>query len=305
MDGQAAVNLVSGGSGGGSINNYNFHWNIPGTADTIYVNGLKGNQTYFITVSDNTGCFSVFEYFLQDPQPIIPALKTDSVSCFGLADGMVRITSVQSSRPIAQYQWNTGANTQNLSGLSAGTYTVVLTDTQGCTGSATATVPEPPPLTLQLDIQSLVCNNDSNGRIQVIAQGGNPGYSYSWNTGSTNNRIENLGPGDYAVTVSDRKGCTAEANTLLSQPNPPSIALELVTPGCNGSSDGLARLIVTGSSGRTVLVWTGKRTAGQAYSWASAPETIRPMSAMAPAVSRPYPFPLGNRLPCKSALARI
>ncbi len=247
-DGQATVNQVSGGAGGGSFNNYTFNWSVPGFSDTLYVNGLAGNQAFSLTVTDNAGCSTVFQDTLPDQLPIVPLLKTDSVTCHGLLNGAVRVLSVQSSRPIVQYAWNNGAGGQSLANLPAGTYTVTATDTQGCTGTATGIVSEPPPLQLQLDVQALLCNNDSNGIVQVTVQGGIPGYTYAWNTGATGNKIENLGPGNYAVTVSDKNGCTATDSTTLSQPNPPAISVETTDPACFGYRDGLARVLLSGGT---------------------------------------------------------
>jgi gliding motility-associated-like protein len=247
-DGQAAVNLVSGGAGNGIVDNYSFQWSVPGTIDTIYINGLPGGQNYGLTVTDNVGCSAEFNFFLAAQEAIVPLLQADSVSCFGLSDGAASITGVQSVRPISQYQWNTGALGQMLTNVTAGTYTVVATDTKGCTGSATVVVPEPAELDIQLDIQSLVCNDDNNGAIQAVVTGGTAGYLYFWNNGSRDAQLNNLGPGNYALTVVDSKGCTAADSSFISQPNPPNIALELVEPSCFNSTDGFVRLLVSGGS---------------------------------------------------------
>lgn len=247
-DGQAAVNLVSGGAGNGDVANYAFQWSVPGSPDTIYLNGLGGGQTYGLTVTDNVGCSAVFSFFMAAPQAIIPMLQADSVRCFGLSDGAARVASIQAPRPIAQYVWSNAATGQQITAVAAGTYTVVATDTKGCTGSASVVVHEPPLLQLQLDIQPLLCNDDNNGAIQGNVSGGTSPYRYFWNTGSINPGLTSLGPGDYALTVVDDHGCTASDSTFLSQPNPPTIELELVEPSCSGRSDGLVRIIVSGGT---------------------------------------------------------
>lgn len=246
QNGQAAVNLVNGGAGNGIIDNYIFHWSVPGAADTIYINGLAGNQNYSLTVTDQTGCSETFSYFLNDPSPIVLTLRTDSVRCAGLADGAARISNIQSPRPVTQFQWNNGNTGQTITNLSAGVYTVVGTDAQGCSASASAVVYEPAPMQLDFDIQSLVCNNDSIGAIRAIAQGGTPGYTYAWNTGEAVSKIVNLGPGIFTITVTDKNGCTTERSTELSQPNSPDILAEVLAPSCHSGSDGLVRLTVTG-----------------------------------------------------------
>ncbi|MBK9337625.1 MAG: hypothetical protein IPM98_14105 [Lewinellaceae bacterium] len=241
-DGQAAVNQVSGGTGSG----YSYQWSVPGFGDTIYINGLTGGQTFSLTVTDDAGCTVVLSPTLNDQPPIVLTLNTDSIACFGLTTGAVQVSSVQSSRPIAQYRWNTGFIGQNLANLPAGVYTVTATDTQGCTGTGVATVSEPPPLFIELVIQTLICNNDSNGIVQTTVQGGTPGYTYSWNTGASGDKIENLGPGSYAVTVADKNGCTATDSSVLSQPNPPVISVETIHPVCFGNLNGQAQVLISG-----------------------------------------------------------
>lgn len=248
-DGQAAVNRVSGGAGNESFDNYSFFWNIPGTGDTIYVNGLAGNRTYVLTVTDQTGCSAVFSYELDDAPPVLPVVQATDIICFGLENGGVEVVSVQSPQPIAQYRWNNGSLGQTLNTLPAGTYTVTATSTLGCTGTATATVNEPPQLLPGLDFQAIVCNNDSNGVALVNPQGGVPGYTIAWNTGATGSSISGLGPGLYAVTVTDKNGCTAADSVALSQPNSPVLAAEIRNPSCFGKRDGLARISVGGGTG--------------------------------------------------------
>ncbi|MFN0013635.1 MAG: gliding motility-associated C-terminal domain-containing protein [Saprospiraceae bacterium] len=248
-DGQAAVNQVSGGAGNGSFGNYSFFWSVPGTGDTLYVNGLAGNQNYTLTVSDQTGCSAVFTNFLDDPPPIVPVIQATDITCFGSVDGSATVVSVQSPQPITEYRWNTGALGQTLNNLPPAIYTVTARTAQGCTGSASAMVTEPPPLTLALGVQPLVCNNDSNGVVQALPQGGTPGYTFVWNTGAASGSLVGLGPGLYAVTVSDKNGCTAADSTALSQPNSPLISVETREPLCFEYRNGWAQLTVTGGTG--------------------------------------------------------
>ncbi len=248
INGQAAVNKVDGGAGNGITANYHFHWSVAGTSDTVYISGLAGNTSYGLTVTDNAGCTAEFDFFLADQMPIVPVLSTDSVSCFGLADGKVVVSNIQSKRPIAEYRWNTNATGQTLINVPIGTYVVTATDTQGCTGTAAATVLEPPLLKTQLQVQPLICNSDSNGVLKITASGGTPAYSFHWNNGQSQSELSGLGPGGYAFTVTDQHGCTATDSTYLVQPNPPAITVEKTPPTCYGSADGLFRLLVSGGA---------------------------------------------------------
>jgi len=261
-DGQAAVNQVSGGAGNASFDNYTFFWNIPGTGDTLYVNGLAGGQSYTLTVTDQTGCSAVFSYTLNDQPPIVPVVQPTNITCFGLENGAAQVVSVQSPQPIAQYRWSTGTVGQTLSNLPSGAYTVTATSTSGCTGTAVTTITEPPELLVGMGFQAIVCNNDSNGVVLTNPQGGIPGYSFVWNTGAITSSIGNLGPGLYAVTVSDQNNCTATDSVALSQPNPPALFVEIKEPKCFGNRDGVARLVVGGGTGPYRFSLDGKNFGG-------------------------------------------
>lgn len=247
-DGQVAVNQISGGAGGGDFSRYHYNWSIPGKPDTLYINGLTGGQPYSLTVTDEVGCSATISFTMLDQEPIVPALDADSVQCHGFNDGAVRITSVQSVFPIVSYAWSNMGSGAEQNGLPAGVYTITLTDSKGCTGSSEALVGEPPILQIQLETTGLVCNQDSNGIIRALVQGGTPGYAYAWNTGATGLQIGSLGPGNYSVTVTDLRGCIAADSTALVQPNPPDIQTEAVNPSCFGAHDGLVRLNVSGGA---------------------------------------------------------
>ena len=132
--------------------------------------------------------------------------------------------------------------------VPAGMYGVTVTDSEGCTGASTATVFEPAPLIVQLDIQALVCNSDSNGAIRALVQGGTPGYAYAWSNANIQEQITGLGPDIYTVTVTDQSGCTNSASHTLVQPNSPAIQVEVTDPACFGGKDGIAHLAVTGAA---------------------------------------------------------
>lgn len=247
-DAQIAVNKLIGGAGNGDFSRYRYAWSIPGAPDTLFVKGLTGGAEYSLTVTDEAGCSASIDFTMLNQPPIMVILETDSARCFGLSDGVVRITGVQSPNPIATYTWNNSNTGMEQSGLPAGVYTVTITDTQGCTTTAEATVGAPPLLLLQLEVDNLVCNQDSNGIINATAEGGTPGYSYMWNTGATTAQIGNLGPGWYRITLTDSRQCTVVDSVFLAQPNSPDIQVETTHPSCHGAKDGLVRLNVTGTA---------------------------------------------------------
>ncbi|MBL7775511.1 MAG: gliding motility-associated C-terminal domain-containing protein, partial [Saprospiraceae bacterium] len=264
-DGQAAVNLVSGGAGNGTFASYSYQWSVPGASDTIYVSGLLGNKNYGLTVTDQAGCSAAFSFFMSDQIAIVPFLQADSVSCFGLADGAIRLTGMQSPRPITQYAWSNGAGSPSLTDLPAAVYILTATDNKGCSGTASATVYQPAALNLKLQVQALLCNDDLNASIAGNVTGGTSPYQYFWNTGSTNKQLTNLGPGLYALTVTDHNGCTISDSTLISQPNPPDIQVESKGPSCAGARDGTARILVGSGAPPYRYSLDGQNYSGSSY----------------------------------------
>ncbi len=245
-DGQASVNKLEGGAGNGVRQNYVLQWNIPGVGDTIYLNGLSSGQRLSLTVTDNAGCTAVFERHIDSLPPIRPILRVDSIRCFGQRDGAAYVVDVQSTRPIAFFRWSTLAAGTKIEQLGPGVYTVTATDMQGCTGTASVTVDEPPPLGGVLRVQNLLCAEDRNGRLHLIPSGGVPPYTFLWNTGATSDLLENLGPGSYTVTLTDQKGCTYVAAAVVQAPPPLKVDVRITAPTCFGYLNGRAELFVQG-----------------------------------------------------------
>ncbi|MCS7037540.1 MAG: gliding motility-associated C-terminal domain-containing protein [Saprospiraceae bacterium] len=245
-NGQASINRLEGGSGNGIRENYKLRWNIPGVGDTIYLSGLSSGQVIALTVTDNAGCTAVFERRIDSLPSIRPILQVDSIRCAGQNNGAVRVTSVQSVRPIASYRWSNGIISQSIIQLPPGTYTVTATDVQGCTGTASATLTEPPPLNVALQTETVRCPGDRNGSARALPSGGTPPYAFVWNTGARTERIENLAPGIYTVTLTDRYGCSLTATANLQPPDPLTIEVQTTPPVCFGYANGRATLVVQG-----------------------------------------------------------
>ncbi|NBP30699.1 MAG: hypothetical protein EBV23_14180, partial [Flavobacteriia bacterium] len=124
----------------------------------------------------------------------VAAAVTD-VACYGNSTGAINIT-VSGGTGAYAYLWNNSATTEDISSLPAGTYSVLVTDANGCTVSSSATITQPPnPLALSTSVTSVACFGASTGSINLTPTGGTAPYTYVWSNGSTSQGPQNLAAG--------------------------------------------------------------------------------------------------------------
>ncbi len=143
------------------------------------------------------------------------AVNGTNVLCNGGATGTATAVTNGAAPPLT-YVWTNGASSASVGSLTAGVYTVIVTDSNGDTGSASVTITE----NTALSITETHLNPSStialNGSITLSVNGGTGGYTFSWNNGSTNQNLTGLGAGTYNVTVTDNVGCTSSLSIILA-----------------------------------------------------------------------------------------
>lgn len=185
-------------------------------------NGLAAGN-YNVTVTDIRGCTAsgVISVGQANCNVTLSATKKD-VSCKDGMDGMIDIT-VSGGLPPYKYNWSNGATTQDISGLSIGNYTGVVTDANNCTASGTISIMQPEMLDVALSANDATCADCMDGLITAHPSGGTPAYQYRVNNMSWQfeNVLPNLGPGTYDVSVRDFKGCMTTRKITISSPDAP------------------------------------------------------------------------------------
>ncbi len=223
----------------GGTGPFTYHWSdnqITQTADTLF----EGN--YAVIVADSEGCSIASSFTLHAPAAMVSSLialdhNGYPISCFGFSDGAINAT-ISGGNLAYHYWWNDSITTQNRTGLIAGTYRLLVTDTNGCQLLDSIRLGEPTKISTQTIGSTLNCFGDTNGTASIVAIGGDPSYTYKWSTNSTNFAINNLSAATYIITVTDSRGCTAIDNAIVNQP-PQLIAYAFGTYiGC-GSQIGL------------------------------------------------------------------
>ncbi|HNI43769.1 MAG TPA: hypothetical protein PK230_03675, partial [Chitinophagales bacterium] len=229
-----------------------FTWTTPtGTTSTqqnpVVNNPVAGN--YSLVVNYN-GCQSNPVSINVTIANISPNIQSQNPTCSNPPfNGAVQVNPTGGGSPYS-YIWSANAGVSNTtdntaSQLGAGTYTVTITASSGCTAVASATLQVPPSLNLIAATQNPTCFNGTNGGANVIASGGAGGYTYTWSNAATNNPTGNLSVGTYTVTVSDSGGCTASTAVTLSNPANFSVNIAPTNPNCAGTATGAANANVS------------------------------------------------------------
>ncbi|HEX2901097.1 MAG TPA: PKD domain-containing protein, partial [Bacteroidia bacterium] len=206
----------TGGAGG-----YVYLWSHGPT--TQNVSGLAPG-TYFVTVTDAGGCFRSTSVTITQPTALVLQTQHTDVLCSGQANGTASVTA-SGATPAYSYAWSNGGNQSSVSGLAGGTYTVTVTDANGCTATRAIIVAEPPLLTVSTTGTDITCFAGTNGTATAVGAGGTPPYQYAWSNGAGGATAFGLGSGTYTVTATDGNGCTSTTSITLSEPTQISLTI--------------------------------------------------------------------------------
>lgn len=248
-----ATMLVNGG-----VPNYSYSW-TPGVQTSSVMVGV-GSNTYTCHVTDVNGCTTSQQVTISQPQAlVITASSFTNVSCNGGANGQISVT-VQGGTPTYTYNW-TPPQSQNpfINGLTAGGYTLALTDVNNCTVGANFTILQPSQLTSSYLSSPATCGN-SNGSATLTIGGGTPAYAVSWNTTTPNSGTVavNMAPGpNWLATITDSKGCSITQPVAIANPLPPTITgFNVNPPTCFGLPNGTITVNYASGQAPYNVIWS-------------------------------------------------
>lgn len=197
---------------------YTYSWNTVPVQTSSIATGLPAGD-YTVTVHDNNGCVSSAIVTISQPSTALTAaLAVDDVSCDGGNNGSINLTVSNGISPIS-FLWSNGATTEDLNGITAGTYSVSVTDANGCAASASAVINQPAALNGNIITTGVACFGESTGSCHLTVSGGTLPYTFFWNTGAVTEDINNLAAGNYSITVTDSHNCTVVISASVSQPS--------------------------------------------------------------------------------------
>lgn len=247
--GTATVN-ATGGTGP-----YTYTWspgNLSGTSQTSLSAGI-----YTVVVKDANQCTGTGTVSITQPTAgITGTISTTPTGC-GTSVGSATVTA-GGGTPGYTYSWSpTSGSGTSISGLAAGNYSVLITDTKGCTVTVNAainTTGTGPSLSIASQT-NITCSSGSTGAASVNATGTSP-YSYTWSpAGGNAATATGLAAGTYTVFVNDASGCVSTITVTITQP-PPIIVTVTSTPASCGSYDGSATVNASGGTGGLTVLWS-------------------------------------------------
>lgn len=217
------VSCVNGNDGmveilmNGGTAPFQYSWSCSCSNNNIQSNLSSG--TYWVAVQDDNGCIDSLSFIVDElPELVVSILDQDEPACNGYSDGYA-IAGATGGTQAYNYLWNTNPAqyTAMASGLSQGTYTVQVTDNNGCTDNVSVIITEPTQLVADAQsIGNILCFGDSAGVATVNASGATGPYTYYWlETTEVSQTIDSLPSGMYHVTVTDDNGCQAYDSTEI------------------------------------------------------------------------------------------
>lgn len=262
----AITTTVSGGTAG-----YSYSWTGTGANPVCatcpsQVNMCAGNYTVIVT--DNLGCTRTATVAVTAPPPITVTLNATQPTCNSSCNGSILATPSGGTSPYPGVSWSPSVSppnpptTLNPTGLCGSvapgtTYTLTITDNNGCIGTGTVTLVAPDTLQLSVNTTSVTCNGLCTGSATATPTGGTPGYAYSWNGGpfTTTNTASGLCDGTYTVTVRDTNNCSSSQVYNIVEPNPMSVAVVNIQNTC-GPCTGSAGSQVNGGTAPYSYTWS-------------------------------------------------
>ncbi len=258
---------------GGGVGPYTYAWS-PSAQTTQTATGL-GAGTYIVTITDANGCTMTASATLTNP-PAITASSVSTPTTCGASNGTATVTASGGTGTLTYVWAPSGGNAATANGLAAGTYTVTITDANGCTQTSTVTVTTSngPVTTLASQVNPL-CATSTNGTATVTVVGGTAPYTYAWSpTGGNAATGTGLGAGTYTVIVTDVNNCSSTSTVTITSPPALTLTTTSTVAQCN-ASDGTATASAGGGTGALTYLWSaGSQTAATATGLSAGTYTV-------------------------------
>lgn len=223
----------------------------------IVLSSLTGGSL-IVTIEDpSTGCFDTTSTNVEQNVNFTLTLSSTPPTCLGDDNGEAIVLVNGGVQPFT-FLWDdpAGQATDTALNLTAGTYSVQVSDGQGCFDNGSITVPEGDSVIVSISGSDVTCNGASDGQAVANVNGGTSPYLYQWSNGEDSSAVNALGPGTISVVVTDAQGCLGSASTLLNEPIGITYQASIVEPNCNDPLSGSISLSIQGGSSPYNVLWS-------------------------------------------------
>jgi gliding motility-associated-like protein len=230
-----------------------------------------------------------------------------SPSCAGLGNGSAIASATGGAQPVAFIWQPGGLPGPSQSALSAGTYTVTATDADGCAGSTTVAITQPPVLTIGVASATDATCAGNDGAATVSVSGGTPGYGISWSNGAAGATATGLAPGGYTAVATDANGCTASVVVAIGTSEGPVILSTTASATTCAPPDGQITIIasgtgllhsIDGTAYQVSNVFTGLASGSYTVWVMDADSCVATASVAVPSPPAPAPVIVGDAFAC-------
>ncbi len=257
----------------GGTSPYTYAW-LPGGQTSASITNLAA-LGYSVTLKDFNGCTLPRAYTVTQPPPPATVVTVTNVSCI-LGNNGTASASVTGGNGPYTYSWAPGGSVAaGISNLTAGTYTLSVTDANGCVSTKTAVVTQPAAIVSNPTVTNVVCSGGSTGAITLAPTGGTGPYTYLWSQGNqTSSSITGLPLGVYSVIVKDFNGCQITSSFTITQLTL-TIAVTPVNVACFGGNTGSASGVPAGGTPNYTYSWSpGGATSNSISNLTAGPYTL-------------------------------
>ena len=231
---------------------YTYTWN-PNVSTDSTANNLSAGS-YTVSIADLTGCTYHDTITITSPPVLTAPIAVTGVSCNGGSNGKAIATAGGGVAPYT-YLWTNGSTVDSAVNLSAGTYTLTLTDNNGCTLTSSAVITQPNALTVIVTGPQMICAG-TNGTLVATVSGGTTPYTYKWSDGTTTSTdvVTPATTQTYTVNITDANGCKTQGQFTVVLGPPLSVTIAGPASMCVGTSVTL-RATPSGGTGGNTYVW--------------------------------------------------
>ena len=259
---------ITGITASGGTGTLAYEWNGVPSVSIDLANATGGSYT--LTITDASGCVSTAGPFTVGTDPAVVIDESNVVvtneSCHG-NDGSITGILASGVTGTLTYSWApNGETTSDIAGLSAGTYTLTVSDGNNCTAVSSAyEVQVTPGITLDASnvvVNDASCGNNNGSITGIVVNGGTAPYVYEWNgTITPTVNLTNAAPGTYSLTVTDNNGCTETIGTYIIDDMPGLIAdvsgVQITNETCDGGDASITGIVVSGGTAPYSFSWNG------------------------------------------------